>query len=67
MQKEKRRKYRQRSLEDRRKVKTFLLDERRVGPFCRRQANATLKKGKSVPKYWDWRSGQWRPIRQGPA
>jgi hypothetical protein len=26
-----------------------------------------LKKGKSVPKYWDWRSGQWRPIRQGPA
>jgi hypothetical protein len=48
-----------RSGEDRRKVHTFLLHERRLGPFCRRHANER----KNVPKYWDWQSGEWKPLR----
>jgi aromatic ring-cleaving dioxygenase len=63
MQKEKKKKYCQRSMEDRRKVNTFLLHERRVGPFCRRHPNAALKERKRAPKYWDWRLGQWLPLR----
>jgi hypothetical protein len=37
----------QRSGEDRRKTHTFLLDERRTGPFCRRRAYAILKEGEN--------------------
>jgi hypothetical protein len=52
-----------RSGEDRRKVHTFLLHERRLGPFCRRHASAVVKERKKSPKYWDWRLAQWKPLR----
>lgn len=51
-----------RSGEDRRKVHTFLLHERRLGPFCRRHANAIINERKNAPKYWDWQLEQWRPL-----
>ena len=53
----------QRSGEDRRKVHTFLLHDRRLGPFCRRHANVLIKEKDNAPKYWDWQSGEWKPLR----
>jgi hypothetical protein len=37
----------QRSGKDRRKTHTFILDDRRTGPFCRRRAYAMLKEGEN--------------------
>lgn len=52
-----------RSGKDRRKVHTFLLHDRRIGPYCRRHANAIINERKNAPKYWDWQSGEWKTLR----
>jgi hypothetical protein len=51
-----------RSGQDRRQVHTFLLHDRRSGPFCRRHANAIMNERKKARKYWDWQLREWRPL-----